>query len=63
MKKQERAKLLHLNSVARAMDYTLKRSDAFTGYLSNGRICLNQPCGRARATRLPSFTEASISRR
>ena len=39
--KQERAKLSHHNAVAKAMDYMLKRSDAFTRFLADGRICLS----------------------
>jgi transposase len=38
---QERAKLSRHNDVARAMDYILKRSDAFTRFLDDGRICLS----------------------
>src|SRR5713226_7976001 len=39
--KQERAKLSRNNDVAKAMDYMLKRSDAFTRFLADGRICLS----------------------
>ena len=39
--KQERAKLSHHNAVAKAMDYMLKRIDAFTRFLADGRICLS----------------------
>jgi hypothetical protein len=39
--KQERAKLSHHNAVAKAMEYMLKRSDAFTRFLADGRICLS----------------------
>jgi transposase len=40
--KQERAKLSHHNAVAKAMDYMLiKRNDAFTRFLADGRICLS----------------------
>jgi hypothetical protein len=39
--KRERAKLSNNNAVARAMDYMLKRIDAFTRFLDNGRICLS----------------------
>src|SRR6266700_1300048 len=39
--KQERAKLSHHNAVAKAMDYMLKRSDAFTRFLADARICLS----------------------
>ena len=36
----ERAKLSRHSAVARAMDYMLKRWDAFTRFLDDGRICL-----------------------
>jgi len=39
--KQEWAKLSHHNAVAKAMDYMLKRNDAFTRFLADGRICLS----------------------
>jgi transposase len=39
--KQERAKLSRHNDVAKAMDYMLKRIDAFTRFLEDGRICLS----------------------
>jgi transposase len=39
--KQERAKLSRHNDVAKAMDYMLKRIDAFTRFLDDGRICLS----------------------
>ena len=38
--REERAKLSRHNDVAKAIDYMLKRWDAFTGFLSDGRICL-----------------------
>jgi len=38
--KRERAKLSHHNAVAKAMDYMLKRVDAFTRFLDDGRICI-----------------------
>jgi transposase len=38
--KQERAKLSRHNDVAKAMDYMLRRIDAFTRFLEDGRICL-----------------------
>jgi transposase len=38
---RERAKLSRHNAVAKAMDYMLKRSDAFTRFLADGRICLS----------------------
>ena len=37
---QERAKLSRGNAVAKAMDYMLKRWDAFARFLDDGRICL-----------------------
>jgi transposase len=37
---RERAKLSRHNDVAKAMDYMLKRLDAFTRFLDDGRICL-----------------------
>jgi hypothetical protein len=36
----ERAKLSRHSDVAKAMDYMLKRWDAFTRFLVDGRICL-----------------------
>ena len=39
--KQERAKLSRHNDVAKAFDYMLKRTDAFTRFLADGRICLS----------------------
>ena len=36
----ERAKFSRHNDVAKAMDYMLKRRDAFTRFLDDGRICL-----------------------
>jgi len=39
--KQERSKLSRHNEVAKAMDYMLKRIDAFTRFLDDGRICLS----------------------
>jgi len=37
----ERAKLSRHNDVAKAFDYMLKRVDAFTRFLSDGRICMS----------------------
>jgi transposase len=39
--KKERAKLSRHNDVAKAMDYMLRRIDAFTRFLEDGRICLS----------------------
>ena len=39
--KQERAKLSRHNAVAKAFDYMLKRIDAFTQFLDDGRICIS----------------------
>lgn len=39
--KRERAKLSRHNDVAKAMDYMLKRVDAFTRFLDDGRICVS----------------------
>jgi transposase len=39
--KRERAKLSRHNEVAKAMDYMLKRTDVFTRFLEDGRICLS----------------------
>jgi transposase len=39
--KQQRAKLSRHNDVAKAMDYMLKRIDAFMRFLNDGRICLS----------------------
>jgi transposase len=39
--RQERAKLSRHNDVAKAMDYMLKRIDAFARFLDDGRICMS----------------------
>jgi transposase len=39
--RRERAKLSRHNDVAKAMDYMLKRVDAFTRFLADGRICVS----------------------
>ena len=39
--RQERARLSRHNDLAKAMDYILKRWDAFTRFLDDGRICLS----------------------
>jgi transposase len=39
--KQERARLSRHNDVAKAMDYMLKRLDAYTRFLKDGRICVS----------------------
>jgi transposase len=39
--KQERAKLSRHNDVAKAFDYMLKRVDAFTRFLADGRVCIS----------------------
>jgi transposase len=39
--KRERAKLSNNNPLAKAMDYMLKRVDAFSRFLDDGRICLS----------------------
>jgi transposase len=39
--RSERAKLSRHNEVAKAMDYVLKRIEAFTQLLADGRICLS----------------------
>ena len=39
--RRERAKLSRHNDVAKAIDYMLKRIDAFTRFLDDGRICLS----------------------
>ena len=38
--REERAKLSRHNEVAKAMDYVLKRWDAFARFLDDGRICI-----------------------
>jgi transposase len=38
--RQERAKLLRHNDLAKAMDHMLKRVDPFARFLEDGRICL-----------------------
>lgn len=39
--KRERAKLSRHNDVAKAIDYVLKRIEAFTRFLADGRICIS----------------------
>jgi len=39
--RSERAKLSRHNEVAKAMDYMLKRIEAFTRFLGDGRICIS----------------------
>jgi len=39
--RKERGRLSRHNEVAKAMDYMLKRIDAFTRFLDDGRICLS----------------------
>jgi hypothetical protein len=39
--RRERARLSRHNDVAKAMDYMLKRIEAFTRFLGDGRICLS----------------------
>jgi len=39
--REERARLSRHNELAKAMDYILKRWDAFTRFLDDGRICLS----------------------
>jgi transposase len=39
--RRERTKLSRHNDVAKAMDYMLKRIEAFTRFLTDGRICLS----------------------
>lgn len=39
--REERAKLSRSNDIAKAMDYMLKRWDAFARFLDDGRICLS----------------------
>jgi transposase len=41
MHEQERARLSRHNDVAKAMDYMLKRLDAYTRFLKDGRICVS----------------------
>jgi transposase len=38
--RQERAKLSRHNDFAKAVDYMLRRIDAFTRFLDDGRICM-----------------------
>ena len=42
--RDERARLSRHASVAKAMDYMLKRWDGFTRFLDDGRICLTNNC-------------------
>ena len=49
--REERAKLSRHNDVAKAMDYMLKRWDAFARFLDDGRICLSEQRRRASPAR------------
>jgi transposase len=55
--RRERAKLSRHNEVAKAMDYILKRNDAFTGFLNDGRICLSNNAAE-RALRGIAMTDS-----
>ncbi len=39
--REQRAKLSRHNDLAKAMDYILKRWEAFTRFLDDGRVCLS----------------------
>jgi transposase len=54
---RERAKLSRHNEVAKAMDYILKRIDAFTRFLDDGRICLSNNAAE-RALRGIAMTDS-----
>jgi len=47
--RNERAKLSRYNHVAKAMDYILKRWDAFSRFLEDGRICLSNNAAERRS--------------
>ncbi len=47
----ERGKLSRHADVAKAMDYMLKRWDAFTRFLDDGRICLTNNAAERSAAR------------
>jgi hypothetical protein len=47
---EQRARLSRDNDVAKAMEYMLKRWPAFTRFLDDGRLFIEQ-CGRTRAAR------------
>ena len=55
--RRERAKLSRHNEVAKAMDYILKRNDAFTRFLNDGRICLSNNAAE-RALRGIAMTDS-----
>jgi hypothetical protein len=64
--RQERARLSRHAEVAKAMDYLLKRWDAFTRFLTNGRICLsnmprNGPCVASPLVARPGCSPAPIA--
>ena len=60
--REERAKLSRHNDVAKAMDYMLKRWDAFTRFLDDGRICLSEQCRRASPARNCPWTKVMAVR-
>jgi transposase len=61
--KQQRAKLSRNNDVAEAFDYMLKRSDAFTRLLADGRICLSNNAAEHAFARHCSWKKSMAVRR
>ena len=59
----ERAKLSRHADVANAMDYVLKRWDAFTRFLSDGRICLTTDGVEKRKVALGPMRSAHLADR
>ena len=57
MDEQERTKLSPHNDVVKAMNYMLKRTEAFTRFLEDGRICISNNAAE-RALRGIATTES-----
>ena len=61
--REERSRLSRSASVAKPIDYLLRRWDRFAPFLDDGRICLTQQRRRAGAARLCSGTQVMALRR
>jgi transposase len=61
--RQERAGFSRHNEVAQSMDYMLKRWQAFTRFLHDGRICLSNNAAGTSAQRDRSGQEGTVVRR
>jgi hypothetical protein len=64
--REQRAKLSRRNDIAKAMDYMLKRWNAFTRFFDDGRICLSntppsEPCAASLWAESPGCSVAPIA--